>query len=145
METVIHKILDADLVADLLPHADPILMVDKMFSFTETTIETGFTVKESNIFCGSGFLQAPGIIEHMAQSVALHTGYKYALAKEEPPVGYIGAIKKIAIQRLVAIGEEIQTKVHILYDIMGVTMVEVLVTVDGEQIASGEMKTVIAS
>ena len=35
-----------------------------------------------------------GIIEHMAQSVALHTGYQFYLRKEQAPTGYIGSIKR---------------------------------------------------
>lgn len=137
-------LFEKDFVEDLLPQKFPFVMVDKMFSFTETTIVTGLEIKSDNIFFADGHLREPGLVEHMAQSVALHTGYEFYLRKETAPTGYIGSISGVEIKQLPALGENIQTAVTILQEFGGITMVEITTTRNGETIASGQMKTVLA-
>ncbi|MCF1190186.1 hypothetical protein LRR18_01215 [Mangrovimonas sp. AS39] len=132
-------------ISNLIPQKSPFVMVNSLEHFSETEVVSTFTITEDNIFVENGQLQEPGLVENMAQTVALHTGYAYFLKGEDAPTGYIGSIKKIAVKKLPSIKETITTKVSILHEIMGVTMVNVTVlNVDQEEIASGEMKTVIA-
>ena len=86
------SILDKNTVEDLLPQKFPFVMVDSLFSYEETSLTSGFTIKEDNIFADNGNFAESGLIEHMAQSVALHTGYNFFLKKEQAPTGYIGSI-----------------------------------------------------
>jgi len=73
METTI-PLFDAAFVGNLIPQKFPFVMIDKMFSYTETTIVSGLKVTHDNIFVNDGVFLEAGLIEHMAQSVALHTG-----------------------------------------------------------------------
>ncbi|WP_335965156.1 hypothetical protein [Galbibacter sp. PAP.153] len=121
-------------------------MVNKLVDYATTKIISSFTPSIDNIFLKEGIFIEAGIIENMAQTVALHTGYTYFLKGEEPPTGYIGSIKRVTINKLVGIGEQITTEANILHEIMGVTLVEIKVkNAHSEEIAIGEMKTVIAS
>ncbi len=133
-----------DFVENLLPQKFPFVMVDKLFSYDETQIVTGFKVVPDNIFCADGFFREPGLVEHMAQSVALHTGYQFYLKQEAAPTGYIGSISGIEIKQLPAVGDEIQTEVKILQEFGGITLVEIDTKLNGQTIASGQMKTVLA-
>jgi 3-hydroxymyristoyl/3-hydroxydecanoyl-(acyl carrier protein) dehydratase len=137
-------IFEKDFVEGLLPQKFPFVMVDKMFYFTGTTIVTGLEIKSDNIFYDGGTFREPGLVEHMAQSVALHTGYEFYLRKETAPTGYIGSISGVEIKQLPVLGDQIQTTVTILQEFGGITMVEITTTLDGETIASGQMKTVLA-
>lgn len=137
-------IFGKDFVEGLLPQKFPFVMVDKMFGFTENTIVTGLEIKADNIFCDHDQFREPGLVEHMAQSVALHTGYQFYLRKENAPTGYIGSISGIEIKQLPALGDNIQTTVTILQEFGGITMVEIETTLNGTTIASGQMKTVLA-
>lgn len=141
---VTKAIFEKDFVEQLIPQKFPFVMIDKLFSYTETSVVAGLEIKSENIFCdGSKFLE-PGLIEHMAQSVALHTGYQFYLRKEAVPTGYIGAISGIEIKELPKTGDHIQTTVTILQEFAGITMVNIVTTLDGKEIASGQMKTVLA-
>ena len=80
----------------------------------------------------------------MAQSVALHTGYQFYLRQEPAPTGYIGSIKSIDIKVLPKLDDEIKTTVSILQEFVGITLVDVVTTLNGNEIASGQMKTVLA-
>lgn len=138
-------ILDKDFVGSLIPQKFPFVMVDKLLSFSENEVVAGLTVTEDNIFFNAGKFQESGLIEHMAQSVALFTGYQFYLKNEPAPTGYIGSIKSITIAELPVLGEKIETTVNVLQEFMGVTLVDIVSKVNDKEIARGQMKTVLAS
>lgn len=141
----IFPITDINLIESFIPQRFPMIMVDKLIFFSEEKIVAGLKVSQDNIFVKNFFLSEPGIIEHMAQSVALHTGFDFFLKKQDPPTGYIGSIKKIQIERLPQIDEEIETEVTIIQEFLGVTLVEIVSKSNNIIIATGELKTVIAT
>jgi predicted hotdog family 3-hydroxylacyl-ACP dehydratase len=143
METP-NKVLERDFVEQLLPQKFPFVMVDKMFSYTENEIVAGLKIQEDNIFFHEGKLVESGLIEHMAQSVALHTGYEYFLKQEIAPTGYIGSIKNLEIKELPKLNDEIKTTVTIIQRFGGITLVEIVTTIQDIKIAFGQMKTVLA-
>lgn len=119
-------------------------MVDALYVFEENALTAGLTVSDDNIFTENGKFKEPGIVEHMAQSVALYTGYQYHLKKEQAPTGYIGSIKEVSITRLPETGEKLITSVSVLQEFMGITLVDIVTSVNDEQIAKSQMKTVLA-
>ena len=138
-------ITDKTFVESLIPQKKPFIMVDKLIFFSEEKVVSGLTVSEENIFSKNNTFTAPGVIEHMAQTVALYTGYQYFLKNLPAPTGYIGAIKKVEIFQLPKMLDELVTSVKILHEIMGVTLVQIDTICDGTVIAKSEMKTVIAN
>ncbi|MET3019905.1 hypothetical protein ABXT11_12075 [Flavobacterium hydatis] len=137
-------ILDKEAVGDLLPQKFPFVMVDKMFSFDETSLVAGLKIESENIFTENGIFLEAGLIEHMAQSVALHTGYVFFLKQEKAPTGYIGSIKQIDIKKLPSVNDEIQSTITIIQEFAGITLVDIVTTLNDEEIANGQMKTVLA-
>ena len=144
MKDITLPILDRDFVGNLIPQKFPFVMVDKLISFSENFITSGFTIEETNIFTKDGIFQEAGLIEHMAQSVALYTGYQFYLKNEPAPMGYIGAIKSLDIFKLPKVNDNIITKVNVLQEFSGVTLVEISVYLNEVEIANGQMKTVLA-
>ena len=133
-------------ISHLIPQKTPFVMVDTLLDFSPERIISSFTIKDSNLFVKNNLFLEPGLIENMAQTVALHTGYDYFLKGEEAPTGYIGSIKKADIYKLPKLNDVITTEVQILHEFMGVTMVDVKAyNTNKECIASAQMKTVIAS
>lgn len=140
MESIISK----DTVQTLIPQKAPFVMVDALYKFEENAITAGLTVSEDNIFTNEGKFTEPGVVEHMAQSVALYTGYQFHLKQEHAPTGYIGSIKEVSITRLPETGEKLVTSVTVLQEFMGITLVDIVTSINGEQIAKSQMKTVLA-
>ena len=138
-------ITDKDFVGALIPQKFPFVMVDKLLSFSESEVVAGLKVADGNIFFHEGKFQESGLIEHMAQSVALFTGYQFYLKNEPAPTGYIGSIKSIEIAELPKLGAEIETTVNVLHEFMGVTLVDIVSKSEDKEIARGQMKTVLAS
>jgi predicted hotdog family 3-hydroxylacyl-ACP dehydratase len=135
---------EKDFVEGLLPQKFPFVMVDKLYSFTENALVSGLTIQSDNIFFDNGTFAESGLVEHMAQSVALHTGYEFFLKQQPAPTGYIGSIKEIQIRSLPKLNEEIQTTVNILHEFAGITLVEISTKLNDIEIASGQMKTILA-
>lgn len=143
METTI-PIFDTAFVENLIPQKFPFVMVDKMYAYTETSIVSGLKINSSNIFFKDENFVESGLIEHMAQSVALHTGYQFFLKNEPAPTGYIGSIKEIEIKKLPKLNDEIITTVSILHEFGGITLVAIVTKLNDIEIASGQMKTILA-
>ncbi|BFM43042.1 hypothetical protein CFS9_16830 [Flavobacterium sp. CFS9] len=142
METAL--LLEKNAVENLLPQKFPFVMVDKMYSFTETSLVAGLKIQNDNIFSDNGTFLEAGLIEHMAQSVALHTGYQFFLKNETAPTGYIGSIKEIEIKKLPKVNDTIQSTITILQEFAGITLVDIVTYLNNEEIANGQMKTVLA-
>lgn len=115
-----------------------------MYSYTEKDLVSGLRVQNDNVFFHNGNLVESGLIEHMAQTVALHTGYQFFLKNEPAPIGYIGSIKDVEILNLPKLNDEIKTTITILQEFGGITLVDVVTKLNGKEIASGQMKTVLA-
>jgi predicted hotdog family 3-hydroxylacyl-ACP dehydratase len=141
METML---LEKEMVENLLPQKFPFVMVDAMHSYSETSLVSGLEIQHDNIFVSNDVFLEAGLVEHMAQSVALHTGYQYFLKNETAPTGYIGSIKEIEIKKLPKLSDTIQSEVTILQEFAGITLVDIVTTLNNEEIARGQMKTVLA-
>lgn len=135
---------NASEVKDLIPQKKPFVMVGELVEYSEEHIVSTFTPSESNLFMIDNQFLEPGIIENMAQTVALYTGCQFFLLKKPAPVGYIGSINNVIITRLPKLKEVLTTKISIVQEFMGVTLVNIEVKIADELIASGRMKTVLA-
>lgn len=134
---------DQNFVESLIPQRSPFVMVNEISEYSESHLISGFKIKEDNIFVQNGIFQASGMIEHQAQSVALHTGYKYYLLGKDAPTGYIGAIKSFEAEALPKVGDHLKSEVTILNEVMGVTLVNIITKLNDVEIANSQMKTVV--
>lgn len=134
---------DQDFVGSLIPQRFPFVMVHELAEYSENHLVSGFEIKDDNIFIQDGTFQASGLIEHQAQSVALHTGYKYYLLGKDAPTGYIGAIKSFEAESLPKTGDLLVSEVTILNEVMGVTLVDIVTKLNGGVIAKSQMKTAV--
>ncbi|PHR44609.1 MAG: hypothetical protein COA32_14530 [Fluviicola sp.] len=140
MDTIITK----SKVEELLPQKKPFVMVSFLYDFKETSITTGFEILSDNLFVENDEFNESGLIENMAQSIALHTNYDFFLKNKKAPTGYIGSIKNVKLISLPKVGEIIKTDVKVLQEFMGVTLVDATVTCDDKPIISAQLKTVLA-
>ena len=142
METF-QPIFDKKIIENLIPQKHPFVMVDKIYFFEENTMVSGLKITADNIFFnGENFVES-GIIEHMAQSIALHKGYDCFLKNEKVPVGFIASLNNIEFFNLPKLDDEIKTTVTILFDAGGMTSVEVITKLNEKILAKGELKTVL--
>ena len=127
----------------LIPQRNPIVMVDTFFCADEESAETGFHVKLGNLFCEGGFLREPGMIEHVAQSAASFAGYVPFTKGESPMLGFIGEVKRFKIIRLPKVGEFLHTRLRVLGEAAGVTLIWAETRSGEEILATCQMKIFI--
>jgi len=139
-----NSLIPLELVEQLLPQKKPFAMVHYLYEINEEFVTTGYLIKEDAIFLERGNFNESGMIENIAQSIALYTNYALYLENKEANKGYIGAINNIKLLRYPKLGDLITTKIKVITEFMGVTLVEGVIFLKEEEIFSLKMKTVQA-
>jgi len=114
-------------------------MVDGLIEQTETSTTSRLILSNSNIFCEDGVFNEAGLIENMAQTAALRSGYQASLKNQKPLVGYIGSLKRIKIHKLPQDSDTLETTINIVTNLMNVLIVKGEIFCNGELMAEGEM------
>jgi len=127
----------------LIPHREPMILVDTLHHHNATGLLGSLLILEEGPFVINGEFSEAGILEHMAQCVALHTGYSGYLTEKPVREGYIGAIKNAEIIQLPKIGEIITTRVTISYSAMDMMLVQLESSIQTLVIATAEMSTIL--
>lgn len=135
-------ITDSTQIKTLLPHREPMIMVDSLLEFSEGKAIVGFTIRKNIIFMYDNACSETGLIEHMAQAAALYIGYKNYSENKATKEGFIAAIKHFLINKLPQINEILKTEVVIVHAIMHMCTVKVSTFIDQVLIAQAEMTTV---
>lgn len=130
---------DKQQVLNLIPQKPPMTMVDGLLEFDSKKTVSSLTVNAGNLFVEDGFFKEPGLIEHIAQSAALQSGYAASQSGEKPRIGFIGSIKRMKIFFLPKVGDTLITKVTVLMNMKNISVIIGEVTVSGKLAAEGEM------
>lgn len=83
--------VDFPLVADLLPHNEPMILLDKLIFADNEKTHCQVYISENSPFYDEG-LQSVGAwvgIEYMAQAIAAWSGYRSSLKNEVPQIGFL--------------------------------------------------------
>lgn len=129
-------------IRNLLPQREPFIAVDRLVHYDETDVVTETLVREDCLFTEDGHFTAAGLMENIAQSCAARIGFRtlYVLGQDTVDIGVIGAIRNLEIHALPCVAQTLTTRVHIMEDVFGLTLVEASVTNEGRILAEGEMK-----
>ena len=76
-------------VSELLPHDPPMVLLDRVLSFDESSLVAEVTIRPDSVLCDKSGVPGWVGIEYMAQSVAAHAG---AMARQRggtPVIGYL--------------------------------------------------------
>lgn len=130
---------DSNIVIDLIPQKYPMVMVDGLISSNETETISKLSLNKDNIFCSNGYFQEVGLIENIAQTAALRSGYENMKNHEQPTVGYLGSVKNVVVYSLPKDDDTLQTKLSILNRLTNVLIVVGEIFVDDILMAKGEM------
>lgn len=137
-------------VNKLLPHQPPFVLISELVEMVENKAITRFDIPKTHILVKNGHLAECGLLENFAQTAALSAGFahfahsKTNMANYLAPLGYMGSIKKISIERTPHYSEIIETRTSLNRSIK--TENKEVVFCEGEifsnkgNIASGEFK-----
>ncbi len=130
---------DYSLVSQLVPQGKPMIMVETLISKDDLSTISSFTIESDNIFCDGNNFCEPGLIENIAQTAALGSGYMAYMKKSDPSIGYIGAVRRLKIYRLPHVGDRLVTKVNIESELLGALVISGEIRVGDNVIAQGTM------
>ncbi len=128
-------------VADLLPHAPPMVLIDAITSHTGTGAQCEVTIRAGMPFEHDGTVASVVAIEFMAQSVAAFAGSQPHLRGEPPEIGYLIGCRKISFGRpSVAVGERLVVSVERVFgDVMLGKFTCTVRAADGTAVAEAEL------
>jgi 3-hydroxyacyl-[acyl-carrier-protein] dehydratase len=132
-------------VKTLIPHRDPMVMIDELVYADRCQSVSRFTIKENNVFMSRGRFGEPGLIENIAQTAAAGSGFNRQREGKPNPVGYLGGLRNLRIDALPMANSELTTTVLVDNEIMGMTVVTGKIVCDGRIIVECEMKFMIAN
>ena len=138
-------------VLKFIPQRPPIVVVHGLVEHGENASVSEFHVEEDHLFVRDGKFLPSGLMENIAQTSALRSGYHFSQQMQEggeekdPPIGFIGALKNFVVSDLPSVGSTLKTKVTVLHEVMGMQVVEAEVQCGRNIIASCEMKIFLAS
>ena len=107
-------------VRELVPHEPPMVLLDRITSFDESTLTAEVDITTNSMFCGDDGVPGWVGIEYMAQAVAAHAGYKGRLDGNAPVTGYLLGTRayKCSLSTF-PVGETLQVHIESLFVEMG--------------------------
>ncbi len=130
---------DKQKVLNLIPQKPPMAMVDGLLTSDKEKTAATLTIEADNLFVEDGVFKEPGLIEHIAQTAALRSGYEASLTNNKPPVGFIGSVKRMKIFSLPRIGDTLVTTMTIVMNMENISIIKGETSVNDKPVAEGEM------
>lgn len=140
MTTYTDLLVDIEGITQFIPHRDPFVMVDNLLEYSPEQVVSSFLIRPNNILVTDEYFQEAGIIENIAQTVALHAGYEAIMKKSPPRVGFIAAIKNFKLFNLVPVGQELITTATVTHNLGDMLIIKGESEYLGIPVASCEMR-----
>ncbi len=131
-------------ITEYIPQRPPIVMISRLLEAGEKNIRTGFDIVADNVFVENGRLQAPGLVENIAQTAAARIGYLAKQNNTPVPLGFIGAIQHLEVLELPAAGSSLETEIVIEHEVFNATVVHGAVRQEGRILAQCDMKIFVS-
>ena len=126
-------------VRELLPHDPPMVLLDRVTRFDESTLTAEVDIGADSMFCADDGVPGWVGIEYMAQAVAAHAGYKGRLEGKQPAIGYLlGTRAYECAVPVFPIGATLQVHVESLFVEMGLGAFACQIDI-GETIATAKI------
>ncbi|MGN1058774.1 MAG: hypothetical protein ACI4Q7_05425, partial [Candidatus Avelusimicrobium sp.] len=126
-------------IKQILPHREPMLLVDEILSVTEPDARVKSVVRPDHLFLrADGTLSPEALIETVAQSFAACEAQRRELAgMSTDGGGYMASVREFEIFLPVRAGDELVTRVTLKDDFMGTRIVAGEVFRGEEKAAAG--------
>jgi len=130
-------------ITDYIPQRPPFVMVGDLMKRENSQAISQFYIRKENILIKDGVFTVSGLLENIAQTAAANAGYDCYLKQIPVPLGFIGAISKVVVNKLPAPETTIETRIEILQEIFGITLIKGEIFQNNESVISCQMKIMI--
>ena len=125
----------------LLPHAPPMLCLDRLVRATDDEAEAEVLLRQGHILLNArGRLESCGMVELAAQCAGAGLGYARRLRGLEPRLGFLVEARRFAVTGAAGTGDLLRVTTARAAEVMGVALVEAAVYAGDRRIASGQLK-----
>ena len=136
-------IISSSNITDFIPQRAPFVMVGDLLKRENNQAISQFFITKNNVLVKNGVFTVSGLLENIAQTAAANAGYECYLKNTPVPLGFIGAISKVQVVQLPKLESIIETKIEVLQEVFGITLIKGEVTHDGHPLISCQMKIMI--
>ena len=136
-------IISSSNITDFIPQRAPFVMVGDLLKRENNQAISQFFITKNNVLVKNGVFTVSGLLENIAQTAAANAGYECYLKNTPVPLGFIGAISKVQVVQLPKLESIIETKIEVLQEVFGITLIKGEVTHDGHPVISCQMKIMI--
>lgn len=126
-------------LAELLPHAPPMVLLDEVLAFDGATARCGLTVRPGSMFVESGRVRAVVALEYMAQAVAVCASLR-SRARGEPAgqAGYLVGARELRLEAAgFEVGDALEVEATLEFDGRELGSFACALSRRGERLASG--------
>ncbi|WP_105902249.1 hotdog family protein [Vibrio gangliei] len=135
-------------INELVPHQDPMLLIDTLIEVDESHIHTQVTICEQGLFFNRETQAVPGYvgIEFMAQSVAAWSGYQCKLKGKPPEIGFLLGTRRYKSTNVqFELGQTYDIYAEHLMDNNGMAAFACQIQHQGQEIASAQLNAFVPS
>jgi predicted hotdog family 3-hydroxylacyl-ACP dehydratase len=125
-------------IANFIPQRPPFVFIDRIEAVNAERAVTRYTIPEGVPFVTNGRFTLAGLMENAAQTCAVRAGFC-----GQNKIGYIGAVKRMQVHRLPAVGETLTTEVTLIQEVLNISLVECITRIGQETIATASLKLAI--
>jgi len=118
-------------------------MIDDLITANENIATSNFLIDNKNILAEDNVFSVSGLLENIAQTAAAQVGYLSVQNNVPVPIGFIGAISKVLVQKLPQVNSKIETIIEVKQEVFNITLIAGEVKQDGELLISCQMKIMI--
>lgn len=142
MVTLDFPVTKLQIIKNLIPHREPMILISEVLSYFQGMITTSYTVTENCVFLKNDIFTEAGIIEHMAQTAAAMNGLQSDSSKE-PSAGYLVAINNFKLKRCPNIRERIVSTAVESFTFNGLSRFKTEIKIGDNIIATAELTTTL--
>lgn len=125
-------------IASYIPQRPPFVFIDTVVSADAQSATTLYTIPAECPLVDGGEMTLAGLMENAAQTCAVRAG-----ANGGNKIGFIGAVKQMAANRLPHVGEMLTTKVVLIQEVMNISLIDCTIQIGDELIATATLKLAI--
>ena len=138
-------LIEKENITRFIPQRAPFVMIDTLVSADEKGFKSTFGIEQDNLFLQDSILSESALVENVAQTCAAGFGYINSLKGDgEGQLGFIGAVSRLTVENLPALGATLTTEIEILNTFDTIHLVQGAVFCDQTKLIECQMKIVLA-
>lgn len=127
-------------VQAIIPQKHPMVMVGALLQIDDSKVVTEFKIPKDHILLKNGSLCESALIENMAQTAAVKSGYFAQKQNQKMKMGFIGAIKNFDFLKKVGAEDILKTMIVTTNEIFNASVIEGEIYCREQLVAKGELK-----